>query len=153
MKIANADAPVGDDLKSEPMHVSSRTAVAYFDSHADYYEKNQYRTTRRTFVNGRHEQLLAILSSLDLRARISVLDAGCGPGNLVPELARRGWQVCALDASPNMLRLARANASDYINVAYQAGNIEALPFADASFDVVCSAGVIEYLPRCGQADC
>ncbi len=137
--------------KPEPMHVSSKTAVAYFDAHADYYEKNQYRTARRTFINGRHEQLVAILAALELPARISVLDAGCGPGNLVPELARRGWQVCALDASPNMLRLARANASGFTNVAYQAGNIEALPFADASFDVICSAGVIEYLQSCDRA--
>jgi ubiquinone/menaquinone biosynthesis C-methylase UbiE len=29
--------------------------------------------------------------------------------------------------------------------SFQAASIEALPFADASFDVVCSAGVIEYL--------
>jgi ubiquinone/menaquinone biosynthesis C-methylase UbiE len=147
----NPDSAVGGNLKPEPMNVSSKTAVAYFDAYADYYEKNQYRTTRRTFINARHEQLVAILAALNLPGRTSVLDAGCGPGNLVPELARRGWRVCALDASPNMLRLARSNASSFGNVTYQAGNIEALPFADASFDVICSAGVIEYLHTCDRA--
>jgi ubiquinone/menaquinone biosynthesis C-methylase UbiE len=133
------------------MQLSSKTAVAYFDTHADYYEQNQYRTARRTFVNGRHEQIVAILRTLDLTDRASILDAGCGPGNLVPELARRGCRVYALDASPNMLRLARSNATRFHNVTYHAGNIEALPFADESFDLVCSAGVIEYLERCDRA--
>ena len=133
------------------MSLTSKAAVTYFDGHADYYEKNQYRTTRLTFVNGRNDQLLAILGQLNLTDDLAVLDAGCGPGNLVPELASRGCRVCALDASPKMLELARANAASFDNVAYQAGNIEALPFADASFDVVCSAGVIEYLPSCDRA--
>jgi ubiquinone/menaquinone biosynthesis C-methylase UbiE len=133
------------------MQLSSKTAVTYFDDHADYYEKNQYRTKRLTFVNGRHHQLVAILAGLRLSADTSVLDAGCGPGNLVPALASRGCRVHALDASPNMLQLARANAAAFGNVTYQAGNIEALPFADGSFDVVCSAGVIEYLPHCERA--
>jgi ubiquinone/menaquinone biosynthesis C-methylase UbiE len=145
------ETSVPNDANIETTQLSSKTAVAYFDTHAAYYEKNQYRTSRRTFINGRHEQLVAILAALRLPEKTSALDAGCGPGNLVPELASRGWQVCALDASPNMLRLARANASGFATVAYQAGNIEALPFADASFDVICSAGVIEYLQSCERA--
>ena len=133
------------------MQLSSKAAVTYFDDHAAYYEKNQYRTKRLTFVNGRHDQLVAILARLELSADTAVLDAGCGPGNLVPELARRGCRVYALDTSPNMLQLARTNAAAFGNVRYQAGNIEAMPFADGSFDVVCSAGVIEYLPHCERA--
>ena len=43
---------------------STNRAIAYFDSHADYYDKNQYRTTRRTFVNGRHDQLVSMLGAL-----------------------------------------------------------------------------------------
>jgi ubiquinone/menaquinone biosynthesis C-methylase UbiE len=142
---------IHEDPNAKTLQASSKTAVAYFDSHAEYYEKNQYRTSRRTFVNGRHERLLAILAALDLTDATSILDAGCGPGNLVPDLARRAGRVCALDASTNMLRLARTNAARFKNVTYQAGNIETLPFADAAFDVVCSAGVIEYLQHCDRA--
>jgi ubiquinone/menaquinone biosynthesis C-methylase UbiE len=131
----------------EPRALTSRTAVAYFDSHAEYYEKNQYRTSRRTFVNGRHDQIVAILAGLDVPAGATVLDAGCGPGNLLPEFARRFRRVVAMDASPGMLRVARSRAVSFGNVEYRAGDIEALPFADASIDLVCSAGVIEYLPR------
>ena len=128
------------------VNLSNRRAVAYFDGHADYYDRSQYRTRRRTFINSRHDQIIQMLSAVALPDTASVLDAGCGPGNLVPEFASRYGHVCALDASSRMLDIARARAADFRNVKYYVGNIEALPFADESFDLVCSAGVIEYLP-------
>jgi ubiquinone/menaquinone biosynthesis C-methylase UbiE len=130
---------------------ASSKAVTYFDSNADYYEQSQYKVGRRTFVNGRHEQIVAMLADLPASRTGSVLDAGCGPGHLVPEFARRYGQVFAMDTSPRMLSIAGANAASFNNVEYQVGSIEALPFADASFDVVCSAGVIEYLQDCSTA--
>jgi ubiquinone/menaquinone biosynthesis C-methylase UbiE len=87
-----------------------------------------------------------MLAGLAVPDTATVLDAGCGPGNLVPEFARRFSHVCAMDASPRMVELARERAAGFRNVSYQVGNIEALPFANEVFDVVCSAGVIEYLP-------
>jgi predicted ATP-grasp superfamily ATP-dependent carboligase/ubiquinone/menaquinone biosynthesis C-methylase UbiE len=131
--------------------LSSKTAVAYFDSHAEYYEQNQYRTARRTFVNARHERIVDMLGTVGLNERATVLDAGCGPGNLVGAFARRCGRLYAMDASPRMLQIARTNGREFPNVEYQVGSIDALPFADGSFDVVCSAGVIEYLKDCEGA--
>jgi ubiquinone/menaquinone biosynthesis C-methylase UbiE len=130
---------------------ASKSAVAYFDSHAGYYESSQYRTGRRTFVNGRHDQIVHLLAELHVPGASRVLDAGCGPGNLVPEFARRYGRVFAMDMSPRMLAIAGSNAASFDNVEYQVGSIESLPFADNSFDLVCSAGVIEYLPDCWPA--
>ena len=133
--------------------VSTNKAVDYFDAHAGYYETNQYQTKRRTFVNGRNDQLISILRDLSLPSGSRALDAGCGPGNLIPALSTRCRWVSAIDAAPQMLRLARSRAGDahFSNVDYQVASIEQLPFADNSFDLVCSAGVIEYLRSCDRA--
>jgi SAM-dependent methyltransferase len=136
--LVHTSSPVDAD------RVASKSVVTYFDGHADYYERSQYRTGRRTFMNARHEQILTLLTQLSIPSDASVLDAGCGPGNLVPALARYR-RLCAMDASPRMLHIARANSAEVSNVAYQVGSIDSLPYGDATFDLVCSAGVIEYL--------
>jgi ubiquinone/menaquinone biosynthesis C-methylase UbiE len=125
--------------------LSNSRTVAHFDRLADYYDRSQYRTGRRTLISSRHDHIIRMLSALPASDTASVLEAGCGPGNLLPELASRFGRVSALDASNRMLDIARTHARDFRNITYQVGNIEALPFADESFDLVCSAGVIEYL--------
>lgn len=61
----------------------------------------------------------------------TLLDAGCGPGSFSRRFRAAGHQVTALDLSPAMLAEAgRQQAAD----RYITGDIEALPFADASFD-------------------
>lgn len=73
----------------------------------------------------------------------SVLDAGMGPGRLCAILANRGWTVSGIDASAAMVMLARERlpeAHDRLVCA----PIEAVPFADGSFDAVVATGVLEY---------
>ena len=138
-------------LKGSRGNLSNRRAVAHFDRLADAYDRGQYRTGRRTFITSRHDHIIRMLSAIGLSDTASVLEAGCGPGNLLPQLASRFGRVCALDASSKMLDIARTRAADFRNVTYQVGNIEALPFGDESFDLACSAGVIEYLPNIERA--
>jgi ubiquinone/menaquinone biosynthesis C-methylase UbiE len=132
-------------------NLSNLSAVAFFDRHADYYDRSQYQTRRRTLISSRHDHIVRILSEIAVSDTASVLEAGCGPGNLLPQLASRFGRVCAMDASSRMLDIARTHAADFRNITYQVGNIEALPFGDNSFDLVCSAGVIEYLPEIERA--
>src|SRR5690242_2504292 len=73
----------------------------------------------------------------------AALDAGMGPGRQWVALAARGWTVSGVDASEEMVDAARARlpeAHDRLLVA----PIEALPFADDSFDLVTATGVLEY---------
>lgn len=66
-----------------------------------------------------------------------ILDAGCGSGAMAAKLATLG-AVTALDFSPHALAFCRKR--DLTNLV--AGSINALPFADASFDAVVSLDVL-----------
>ena len=50
------------------------------------------------------------LDSLELKAGDSVLELGCGPGDVTAELLRRGATVHAIDSSPEMLSAAAKRA-------------------------------------------
>jgi len=62
------------------------------------------------------------------------LDLCCGTGDVTRMLARQGAQVVGLDASENMLAIARAHGGD--GISYAQGDALSLPYPDASFDAV-----------------
>jgi SAM-dependent methyltransferase len=62
-----------------------------------------------------------------------VLDVGCGAGAFLRLAADRGAEVCGLDASENLLRVARERVPEAV---LEVGAMESLPFGDSSFDVV-----------------
>jgi ubiquinone/menaquinone biosynthesis C-methylase UbiE len=71
-----------------------------------------------------------------------ILDLGCGLGHNTVPLARAfpGAEVIALDLAAPMLRYghARATGMGVHNITFMQGNVEALPFAAASFDFIYS---------------
>ena len=74
-----------------------------------------------------------------------VLEVGCGPGQLALELARtHGLEVTGLDLDPAMVDRARANVGAsfpggaQLQPTFVVGDVAALPFDDASFDLVAS---------------
>lgn len=87
----------------------------------------------------------ATLSLLpDVRGR-RVLDAGCGPGTYADWLANQGAEVVAFDANPTMVRLARERLGDRAQVL-RADLEQPLSFlTDATFDVVVSPLVMDYV--------
>jgi arsenite methyltransferase len=87
----------------------------------------------------------------DLRPGERVLDLGSGGGIDVLLSARRvgpGGFAYGVDMTDEMLALARANAAQAGagNVEFRRGEIEALPFEDASVDVVISNCVVNLSP-------
>jgi ubiquinone/menaquinone biosynthesis C-methylase UbiE len=70
----------------------------------------------------------------------SILDVGTGAGHLSFALAPRAARVVALDPSPGMLATVRAAAAarGLTQIETCEGSADALPFADASFDLVCT---------------
>lgn len=68
-----------------------------------------------------------------------VLDVGCGTGVVALAAARRGAVVTGADLTPALLANARRNAElAGLGIDFQEADVEALPFDDASFDVVLS---------------
>jgi ubiquinone/menaquinone biosynthesis C-methylase UbiE len=75
-----------------------------------------------------------------LQASAAVLDVGTGAGHLSFALAPLAARVVALDPSPGMLATVRqaAAARNLTQIETCEASADALPFADASFDLVCS---------------
>ena len=72
----------------------------------------------------------------EVRGHGQVYDLGCGPGQTTAFLHGCGVEVCGLDLSPELLREARRR---HPGVAFEAGDMLALPVADASL-----AGVVAF---------
>jgi ubiquinone/menaquinone biosynthesis C-methylase UbiE len=84
---------------------------------------------------------LANRISLLVPAGGSVLEVAPGPGFLSIELARRGFNLHAVDISQTFVAIARRNAAAAgVTVKFERGNAAALPAGEASVDfVVCRA--------------
>jgi SAM-dependent methyltransferase len=82
--------------------------------------------------------------SSHLMPGMTVLELGCGTGTFTRELARSGADIIAIDVSPELLEIARANYSAP-NVHYQTENAYALSYPDAAFDSVVGSSVLHHL--------
>jgi SAM-dependent methyltransferase len=81
-------------------------------------------------------------------SRMRILDVGTGTGRAALLLARGGAEVTGVDASSEMLAVARQHASaDGLAVRFQEGDAHALDFPDRSFDVAVSLRVLMHTPR------
>jgi len=89
-----------------------------------------------------------LVSFAGIRDGDKVLDVCCGTGVVAVMAARRGAQVSGLDLTPALLERARVNARQAgVPVEFTEGDVENLPFADASFDVVVSQFGHMFAPR------
>jgi ubiquinone/menaquinone biosynthesis C-methylase UbiE len=78
-----------------------------------------------------------------------VLDVGSGTGTLALAIAARvgAAEVHGIDASPEMIAFARKKAANVgSSIDFQVGLIEAIPFADATFDLVTNSLMLHHLP-------
>ena len=82
--------------------------------------------------------------SSHLESGMTVLELGCGTGYFTRELARSAADIIAIDVSPELLEIARANGS-LQNIRYEVQNACALSYSDAMFDSVVGSSVLHHL--------
>src|SRR5262249_50096347 len=64
-----------------------------------------------------------------------VLDIGCGTGQVSLPLIRQGYGVTGVDISPAMIEIAQAKSRTYPRTTFMMADAQALPFAEATFDL------------------
>jgi len=89
-----------------------------------------------------------LVNGWNIRPGARVLDVACGTGNLAIPAARLGADVSGVDIAPNLVEQARARAAkEGVTATFDEGDAEALPYADASFDVVMTMYGAMFAPR------
>ena len=84
---------------------------------------------------------------LDLRSGQKVLDVAAGNGNVSLAAARRWAKVVSTDYVPAVLERGRQRAAaERLDIEFQEADAEALPFDDASFDVIVSTFGVMFTP-------
>ena len=107
-------------------------------------------------INGYRASVEKFLRSLDLKIDENsiILDAGSGTGIVTLGFYSANFhpqQTIALDLSQNSLEIARAEfrrdkKTKKEKIAVTQGNVLQMPFADETFDLILTCGVLEYVP-------
>lgn len=114
--------------------------AAYWDLRAEGYSQS----IRQEMESGRARKFRALLEAAvpDMLCA-DALDIGCGPGLFTLLLHDMGLNVTSADYSPEMLHRAEENCA---LAGFRANTVRAdaqnLPFADGSFDFVCSRNLV-----------
>lgn len=123
-------------------------------THTTNYRKlaRRYETLHERWLNyagGEAQSAFEGAATALLKPGMDVLDAGCGTGAFADRMLRHTRdqiQLSLLDACPEMLAQTPAFAAEKLE-----GNLEDLPFAEASFDLVTCAWALETTNRPGKA--
>ena len=89
-----------------------------------------------------------LAETCDIRTDEQVIDVAAGNGNATLAAARRGGIVTSTDYVQSLLERGSERAvAERLNVTYKVADAEALPFADASFDVALSTFGVMFAPN------
>jgi ubiquinone/menaquinone biosynthesis C-methylase UbiE len=116
-----------------------RDAAQAYDAWHDVRETGRDETATAPW------HLLTIAHLPDIRGQ-RVLEIGCGRGVFAHYLAEQGADVVAADFSPAAVSHARKRLEDF-DATVLVADIQELPFADESFDVVISQETLEHVPN------
>jgi SAM-dependent methyltransferase len=88
-----------------------------------------------------------LLREIEPREGEEWLDAATGTGEIAVRAAEGGASVTGLDLAPDLIESAKKRAADAgVEVKFEAGDAEALPYDEASFDTVSSTFGVMFAP-------
>ena len=91
---------------------------------------------------------IEILKGWNIAPGEKLLDVACGSGQIAIPAARAGVNVTGVDISPNWIALARERAeAEGLDVKFDEGDAEDLPYEDGSFDVVATIVGAMFAPQ------
>jgi SAM-dependent methyltransferase len=111
---------------------------------------------KATWMSGDFGQIAAFTATeaanfierIEIKAGNKVLDVACGTGNTAIPAARAGASVTGVDIATNLLEQAgKRAAAEGVNIRFEEGDAEDLPYDDGSFDVVVSMFGAMFAPR------
>jgi 2-polyprenyl-6-hydroxyphenyl methylase/3-demethylubiquinone-9 3-methyltransferase len=138
-----ADSTAGPH-EGTAMNESVRNDLTIYDAAAERWWSDDIRWVRtlRNMVPGRLRWFDRHMHWADR----DVLDLGCAGGFMAEALARRGARVTGIDPASEAIAAAQRHAGEAeLDIRYDVGVGEDLPYADASFDVVVCVDVLEHV--------
>jgi ubiquinone/menaquinone biosynthesis C-methylase UbiE len=145
MRKGNPALNVHEVLKRQAIGLHSQQATQF----AARYRVSQSRTYHSCFAYSRRRLDDWLARTLPAPcAGLRLLDVGCGTGHHLSRLHAQGFDTAGVDGSPDMLEHAHGCSPES---ELRLGDVEDLPFPDASFDVVVCVEVLRYLPSPSRA--
>lgn len=127
--------------KNESEHI--RINEARWDKWAEDFDT---KTVRYDFLRSVQ---LGVVSLLDLKENVSMLDIGCGTGWALGQAAKRvdnKGTFVGIDLSDKMIEKAKENFKDRDNFQFIKANAEDIPLEDSRFDyIICTNSFHHYL--------
>lgn len=116
--------------------LKTRLKATWMDGNYDYFSRFMERSA------------VEFLDRLRIEPGASLLDVACGSGQVALIAARRGMITTGVDIASNAIQAARGRAdAEGLDIRFDEGDAEELPYADASFDVVVSLFGAMFAPR------
>jgi 2-polyprenyl-3-methyl-5-hydroxy-6-metoxy-1,4-benzoquinol methylase len=120
-----------------------KQTLDYFKSHAEDWN---LKATDEAYslIENRHNAVLEVMKAYSNNS--SILDVGCGTGQLAIEASKIGWQSLGLDFAQEMIDICIQNNSEFNTKAdFVCTSIFEANLENKSFDVVSAQGFIEYI--------
>jgi 2-polyprenyl-3-methyl-5-hydroxy-6-metoxy-1,4-benzoquinol methylase len=117
--------------------------LSYFKSHA---EKWQVKATDQGYslIENRHNAVLESMKGFPQGS--SILDVGCGTGQLAIQASKLGWKASGIDFAQEMIDICRVNsANENANAEFSCASVFDYSVAVGSIDVISAQGFIEYI--------